>query len=163
MGAYAPPGKLSKNDWITDPRIPDPDNLPVPLGYNLLVRPYPIVQNTDNSVFTLPDVEIDHMNHVTNIARVVAIGACAWNNRQYYNRSGEQFNWVDVGDFIAFPKNIGGKRTFKGVSYIMLTDDEVNEFLPDPQVFDDAFFKVDIPEDHLVKYNTIKNPNYKGK
>lgn len=155
-------GRLNKNDWVTDPTTPDPENLPVPLGWNLIIRPYPVEEKSTSGII-LTSESIDFMNGTTNIGRVVAIGPCCWSQSQHKNIKGERFNWVDVGDFVAYPRNCGYKRKFKGVSYIILGDDEVTDFLPDPRVFDETGYKINIPEDHLKKYNTVFNPNFKSK
>jgi co-chaperonin GroES (HSP10) len=154
QGGYTAPTKIDSNGWITDPTVPDPDNLPEPLGWTLLVRPYPITSSKKSSIL-MPESDIDYMNYVSNIARVVAVGPCCWNRMEHRDENGENKPWVQVGDFVSYPKNSGSRRKFKGVSYVLLMDDEVVERLPDPQVFDDDFYALDIPEDHLKKYNTI--------
>lgn len=151
--AYEAKSKLSTNSWITAPEEPDPKNLPEPLGWHLLIRPYPI---KSLSSLTLPGSEVDFMNYVTNIGRVVAIGPACWNRVEHKNKEGTRFEWCKVGDFVSFPKNVGAKRKFKGVSFIILQDDEIVERLPDPQVFDNAYYSMDIPEEHMKLYNTYK-------
>jgi co-chaperonin GroES (HSP10) len=141
--------------WITDPTVPDPENLPAPLGWCVLIRPYPVSQNQEKTKIILATSELDYMNHVTNIGRVVAIGPCAWNRPEHRMKDGTQKDWVQVGDFVSYPKNVGSRRKYKGVSYVLLVDDEINERLPDPQVFDEGFFKINIPQEHLEKYNTV--------
>lgn len=153
--SYQSKNKLDQNDWITDPRVEDPINLPEPLGYQILVRPYPIVANAEKSSILRLDDEINFLNHITNIARIVAIGPCCWNKAEHHKQDGTQ-EWVKVGDFVSFPKNMGGRRKYKGVSYVLLNDDELSERLPDPQVFDDAYYKIDLPDEHLTKYNSYK-------
>lgn len=157
--SYQAPSSLDQTSWITDPNIPDPENLPIPLGYHILVRPYPIEYNKQKSSLILHSNEIDYMNYVTNIARVVSIGPCCWNRAEHRMSDGSQQDWVKVGDFVSYPKNIGARRKFKGVSFVLLADDEIVERLLDPQVFDDASYRVNIPEDHLTKYNTCYNAN----
>ncbi len=155
--AYQSKNKLSNNAWITDPRVPNPDNLPEPLGWHLLIRPYPVKEGEriTKSGLVVSGSEIDFLNYVTNIGRVVAIGPCCY-NRQEHKVGGEKQAWVQVGDFVSFPKNVGSKRKFKGVSFIILADDEVVERLPDPQVFNDAYYQIDVPEEHMKLYNTYK-------
>lgn len=153
--SYTTSTKLDQNTWITPPEVTDPDNLPQPLGWCLLVRPYPITQNTAKSKLILPGSEIDFLNYVTNIGRVVAIGDCCWNRPEHKMKDGSQKDWVKVGDFISFAKNVGARRKFKGVSYVSLVDDDVLERLPDPQVFDDSLYTLNIPQSHLEKYNTV--------
>lgn len=157
---YQQGGRLDNAGWVTDPNIPDPENLPVPLGWNILIRPYPLAEATKSGIILSSD-DRDSLANVINIGRVVAIGKCAWNRSSHRDSEGNQFNWVEVGDFVSYPKHVGAKRKFKGVSFVVLSDDEITDFLPDPQVFDETnAFTLEIPEDHLTKYNTIKNPNY---
>ena len=157
QGGYMAPTKIDKNGWITPPEVDDPDNLPKPLGWTLLVRPYPIVQSRQSSII-MPESDIDYMNYVTNIGRVVAVGPCCWTRPEHRDQDGNQFAWAQVGDFVSYPKNTGARRKFKGVSYVLLVDDEIVEKLEDPQVLENDFYTIDIPEEHLKKYNTI----YKG-
>lgn len=158
QNAYESKFKMDQNGWITDPTVPDPDNLPEPLGYHILVRPYPVGESEDRRII-MPDSEKDFLNYVTNIGRVVSIGPCCWNKAEHVKRNDLDNDWVKVGDFVTFPKNVGARRKFKGVSYVLLADDELVERLPDPQVFDGAYYKINIPEDHFVKYNTYKSKN----
>lgn len=154
-GFYAEPNRLSKNGWITDPSIEDPENLPVPCGWNVLIRPYPITQDEDFSSILMPEDHIDFLNYVTCIGRVVAVGPCCWNRPEHRNKEGQHQPWAQVGDFITYAKNVGARRNFKGVSYVLLTDDDILEVLPDPQVLEGDRFKVNIPAEHLKRYNTV--------
>lgn len=157
VNTYQPGSKLDKNSWITPPTIPDPQNLPEPLGWTLLVRPYPVKVNDKRTSLIIPDTEIDFMNYLTNIGRVVAVGPCCWARPEHRKMDGTRFEWVKVGDFISYPKNVGARRKFKDVSFVLLCDDDVVEKLPDPQVFDNDFYTVDIPDEDLKKYNSIYN------
>ncbi len=155
--AYESKSKLSSNGWITDPRVEDPENLPEPLGWHLLIRPYPVVANQKRlSGLIVPGSEVDFLNYVTNIGRVVAVGPACWNRSEHKYDGQHRVPWVKVGDFVSFPKNVGAKRKFKGVSFMILMDDEVVERLPDPQVFNDAYYMIDIPDEHMLKYNTYR-------
>jgi len=153
---YQDQGKLDRTAWITDPRVPDPENLPEPLGWCILVRPYPVT-NASKSSLKISDKEMDYVNHVTNIGRVVSVGASAYSKDDHKSFDGKQEQWVKPGDFVSFPKHAGSKRKFKGVSFIILVDDEIVERLPDPQIFDDGPYRIDIPEEDLKKYNTVYN------
>ncbi len=152
-------GRLDNAEWVTDPLVNDPENLPVPLGWTILVRPYPVQEKTQGGIILSTD-DRNMMANITNIGRVVSIGKCAWNRPNHRDPQGKQFNWVEVGDFVAYPKHVGAKRKFKGVSFVVLNDDEITDFLPDPQVFNESGVKLDIPEEHLIKYNTIYNANF---
>lgn len=161
QGGYASHTKLQKNEWITDPLVDDPENLPEPLGWTLLVRPYPVKQDEKKTTLILAPDNVDYMSHLTNIARVVSVGPTCWNRPEHRDKEGNQFDWLKEGDFITYPRNVGARRKFKGVSYVLLVDDEVTERLPDPQVFDDDLYKLDVPEEHLTKYNTVYNKESK--
>lgn len=153
---------LSRNEWITDPNTPDPENLPEPLGWNLLVRPYPINSKSKGGIILTGESQ-DTIHQFLNVGRVVSVGPCCWSRPDHKNSKGERFNWVEVGDFISWPRNVGAKRKFKGVSYVLVMDDEVVERLPDPFVLDqEGAYQLDIPKEHLEKYNTIYNTTKKG-
>ena len=155
--AYESKTKLTSNSWITDPNVPDPEHLPVPLGWHILIRPYPVAESErlTASGLIVGGGEIDFLNYLTNIGRVVAIGPACW-NRAEHKVNGERHEWVKVGDFVSFPKNVGAKRKFKNVSFVILQDDEIVERLPDPRVFNDSFYQINVPEEHMLKYNTYK-------
>lgn len=153
QAAYARSRQTDANGFITSPSIKDPKNLPVPLGWNILIRPYPV---ESTSALIIPEDEVNFMNFQMNIGRVVAIGPCCWNRPHHKDADGNKFNWAEVGDFVAYPKNVGKLRKFKGVSFIILGDDEIVEYLPDPMVLEeDGLWKLSIPQKDLEKYNTI--------
>lgn len=156
---YQAGGRLDSADWVTDPLVPDPQNLPVPLGWTLLIRPYPISEKAQGGILLSTD-DRNMMSNITNVGRVVSIGKCCWNRSHHKDADGNQFQWVKGGDFVAYPKHSGAKRKFKGVSYIVLNDDEITDFLPDPQVYDETSYTLNIPKEHLEKYNTIHNSNF---
>ena len=100
------------------------------------------------------------MNFTTNIGRVVAVGQSCWNRSQHMTSEGEFKAWARVGDFVAYPRHKGAIRKFKGVSFVILNDDDIMESLPDPLVFsDEQYYDLDIPQEDLEKYNTVYNPN----
>jgi len=153
---------LSDNQFYTDPTIPDPDNLPVPLGWHILVRPYPVEEVSKGGIILTGD-DVNFMSQQVNVARVVAVGSSCWNRSQHEDRDGNSFDWVKVGDFISYPRHKGADRKFKGVAFTVLSDDDIVEVLPDPMIFhDDSSFNLNIPQADLEKYNTVHNPSYKG-
>jgi co-chaperonin GroES (HSP10) len=159
---YQKPTNLNDNDYITDPNLPDPENLPEMLGWNILCRPYPVDQMTRGGIIlSVNDTEVQR--NATNIARVVDVGPCAWNRSQHRNRDGYIFEWVQPGDFISYPRHVGKMRNYKGVTFVVLCDDEITERLVDPMVFhEDEHFNLNIPQADLEKYNTVYNPNFEG-
>lgn len=160
QGGYQTPTRLDRNAWISPPDIEDPENIPEPLGWSVLIRPYPVKTETK---IIIGGSDIDYMNYTSNVGRVVKIGPCCWNRHEHKDRDGKQFNWVNVGDFVSWPRHAGDKIKFKGVSYIIVNDEEVVQRLSDPQIFDNDYYSLDIPEEHLFKYNTIYNTkNEKG-
>lgn len=160
---YQKPNNVNDNDFITDPKIPDPENLPIPLGWNILVRPYPIETMTKGGII-LSTNDAEYIRNMTNIGRVVSIGPCCWNRSQHRDSEGNHIKWVEVGDFVSYPRFKGDMRRFKGVTYCLLHDDEINEKLPDPFVFaDDDPYWLNIPKEDLKKYNTVYNKKKKAK
>lgn len=159
MQSYQSNSTMNQNEWISDPTVSDPDNLPIPLGWTVQLRPYGISSVSAGGII-LDHGIIDFMNYTLNIGRVVAIGESCWNRPEHKNKDGERYEWCKIGDFVSYPRNTGAKRKFKGVSFIMVTDDEVLEILRDPLVFDNSSYKLNIPEEDLKKYNTIYNPSF---
>lgn len=154
--------KTNDNDWITSPSVPDPENLFEPLGWTVVVRPYPTKSKSVGGIL-LTNETVDFANYRTNIGRIVAIGKSCWNRPEHRDAEGNRYDWCKVGDFVEWGSHIGKKRKFKGVGYIVINDDEIISRLPDPIVYQegDSSMVMDIPEEDLKKYNTIYNPNYK--
>lgn len=155
--AYQAPNMMEYEKHITDPTIPDPEHLPEPLGWQVLVRPYPIKEQTQGGII-LP--ETDHINNSTRVGRVVSIGKCAFNRTHHQDRGGNNFLWYNVGDFVGYPRHKGSMRKFKGVSYMILNDDEIVEKLIDPMILENSKYELNIPQEDLEKYNTIYNKNF---
>lgn len=151
---------LEYEKHITNPEIPDPENIPEPLGWQVLIRPYPIKDQTKGGIIL---AETEHYDNNTRVARVVKMGPCAFNRTHHQDREGNAFLWYEVGDFVGIPKFKGSMRKFKGVSFVLLNDDEVVERLPDPMVLEHSKFQLNIPEEDLKKYNTVYNENYMKK
>ncbi len=158
--SYQALGSMNHNDLTTDPSIPDPINLPIPLGWNILIRPYPVKEKTTGGII-LSSGDIDFMNHTTNVGRVVLVGQSCWNRSQHKDSEGNFKPWVEVGEFISYPRHKGAMRKFQGVSFVVLSDDDIMEKLPDPMVFGEGdTYALNIPDEDLEKYKTIYNPNY---
>lgn len=160
ISSYQGKTAFLENDWISDPTLPDPDNLPEPLGWQVLVRPYPVKTQTNGGIILVGDT-VEEETNACNIGRIVKVGPCCWNERAHLDNEGTK-DWVPKeGDFITFARYKGLRRSFKGVTYVLLNDDDLLEKLPDPRVFDDtSVFSLNIPQEDLEKYNTIHNPNY---
>ena len=149
--AYQAESRLEDGSWVTSLTVPDPINIPDPLGWNILVRPIPIKQdikptNTSGATLYIPQSATDQLVNTLNIGVVTKIGPCCWSRPQHKNKDGSQFDWVKVGDIVSYPKNTGLRRKFKGVSFVLLQDDDVIEKFSDIDIFD-KFFELDIPED----------------
>ena len=159
QNTYSAPSRILNNEWITSPSIKDPENIPQPLGWHVLIRPYPVKSKSKGGIIMTS--ETDTMNYLLNIGRVVAVGPCAWNRPEHKNREGESFLWANVGDFVTYPKHAGHKRKYKDVSFIIMNDENLNEILRDPVVFsDENFVSIDIPQEDLEQYNTIYNKEF---
>lgn len=159
--SYQSRTRLNDETWVTDARVPDPEHIPIPLGWNILIRPYRIETKTAGGIILTGD-DVNFESNLTNIGRVVAIGPCCWSRSYHLDKDGNRFDWVKIGDFISYPKHVGHKRKYKGVSFVVLNDDEVTDLLPDPHVYNlGKGLQIDIPQEDLEKYNTIYNKNYK--
>ena len=105
--------------WVTDDYIADPDNLPQPCGWRILIRPVPPRTKTESGLH-LPDSVIHREEITTTIGRIVAVGPLAWQREDWGHEP-----WAKVGDYVLHAK-FGGKRIeYGGVKIVIFNDDEV--------------------------------------
>lgn len=137
-------GKVEpKNEsWITDNEIPDPDPLPQVLQYQVLIRPVKIQETykTRSGVdIYLPDTAKQDIQYLTNVGRVVAMGPTAFIDTDAvhagasnpHGKFGDKV--VKEGDYVVWPKNAGTKVKIKGVTFVLLNDDQLILKVDDPQ------------------------------
>jgi co-chaperonin GroES (HSP10) len=120
--------------WVTDIETPDPEVLPTMFGYNLLVRP--IEPDAQVGNIYLPDQFREDVHYLTNIGRVMAMGSQCYidadaKGKNPHGRYGHK--WCEVGDYVVWGRHRGQKIKVRGVSCVILADDEIVMGLEDPK------------------------------
>jgi len=129
-------GKAIKNDlWISDPKeIEDPEVLPELPGFNVLVRPVSVKNQTKGGIL-LPDSTRDDMAYLTTVGKVLALGDLAYLDKDKFPVGA----WCTVGDYVCYGKHAGTKLVYKGVRLILLFDDQITMKVGDPKDLDPTF------------------------
>lgn len=117
--------------WITSDEVPDPDPLPQVLTYHILVRPTKIQETYKTKSGTeiyLPDSAKQDIQYLTNVGRVVAKGPTAFldpdaKNGNPHGKFGDDL--IQEGDFVVWAKHSGTKVKIKGVTLVLLADDQL--------------------------------------
>lgn len=117
----------------TDPSKPDPDPLPEVTMFNILVRPYPnLEQGKTKGGVLLPDQTLEDLDFARAVARVVAIGPLCF-RREDFLIDGKVVPWCQVGDWVLFNKFVGDKIVYDGVRFLLVHDDQIRLVLDDPR------------------------------
>lgn len=121
------------DDWITDAGIPDPEVLPKVPGYNILVRPVSVKSETKGGIL-LPDSVKEDMAYLTTVGRVLSVGDLAYADEKFKGRA-----WCKEGDFICYGKHTGHKFFYKGVTLLLIFDDDVKMIVEDSKDLDPTY------------------------
>jgi len=126
--------------WITSEEVPDPSPLPQVLTYHLLIRPLKIqdTYKTDSGIeLYIPDSAKQDIQYLTNVGRVVAKGPTAFidpdaKGTNPHGKFGDDF--VGVGDYVVWSKHAGTKVKVKGVTLVLIADDQLLMKVDSPDV-----------------------------
>ena len=124
---------ISNDAWISPKDLNDPDPLPVPLGWRIIVRPIAVKEVTKGGIL-LPDAFKDDVQSLTTVGRVLAIGPLCFEGTDMGG-----IRWYDVGAYITFPKYAGVKFLYKGIRLLVLNDDEAIMRIDDPAALDPLY------------------------
>jgi co-chaperonin GroES (HSP10) len=122
----------AEENWITEEQVPDPDPLPVVVGWKLLIRPVSIKTQTKGGII-LPEQYRDDVNFLTTVGRVLAMGP------QAYKHADFEAPWCQIGQYVCYGKFAGTKFLYKGVKLLLLEDRLVDMVVPDPAFIDPQF------------------------
>jgi len=137
-------GRLDSKDWITDNDIPDPEVLPRPTQYQVMIRPIKVsdtITTKGGSTLFIPDQAKDDIQFLSNVGRVVAKGPTAFIDtdavhagaKNPHGKFGDTEHIPKIGDYVVWSKNVGTKMKIKGVMFVFLNDDQILMTLDDPQ------------------------------
>lgn len=128
--------------WITGKETPDPYPLPQVLTYQVLVRPVKIqdkYKTKSGFELELPDSVKQDIQYLTNVGKVLAKGPTAFIDtdavhagaKNPHGKFGGDF--INVGDYVVWGKNMGQKFKMKGVTLVLLNDDQLLMKVDDPE------------------------------
>lgn len=116
---------------VTDSEVKDPTPLPTPHAWMIIVRPVPIRKKTNGGIILTDSARRDFQN-LTTVGRVLAIGPDAFKS----GVQGGTTKTYGVGDYVAWSRMRGERFVYKGVSLVLLADDEVLMKLDNPEDLD---------------------------
>lgn len=144
---YGDIGKILDNTgWYTDDETPDPEDLPRPFAWHLLVRPLDTSKKTKGGI-VLPDQTREEQAVTQYMGRVIEIGPLCWTKEEHQEpivQPDSEGNiwivdrvfkpWCAAGDVVFYTKYAGAKLICGGVKYIVLNDDEVLGLVTNPEL-----------------------------
>ena len=116
----------SNQSWFTEDSVPDPNPLPKPFLWRILVRPLGPAKKVGNIL--LADSTIDKMNAASTVGRILSIGELAFTRPDMVDLT----YLPQKGDYITFGMWAGFKFEYDGVRLITINDDEIVNIVPDP-------------------------------
>jgi len=119
-----------QNDWITDNKAGDPEELPIVLGYKILIRPQMVGGETKGGLL-MTEKSRDDLQSVTTVGKVLSMGSDAYDNKKE--------PWCKVGDYVTYQRFAGARCYHKGYKLLILNDDEVVTRVEDPNDIDPNF------------------------
>lgn len=127
----------ANKQWMTDNDVPDPENLPEIATYMILVRPIKVEKKVGS--IELPDSFRDDIQFLTNVGRIVRMGPTAFidTDALYHGHKNPHgkfaYKFAEVGDYVVWSKHSGVKVKVKGVTYVLLNDDQILMKVEDPK------------------------------
>lgn len=117
------PGKMVPDDkWITSPEVPDPSELPICPGWQLIVRPIEIAPKTKSGII-LTQSSIADAKYLQTVGKVLAVGELAFKEEVVFGKDAKP--WCKVGDYIAYRKLAGQKFWWERVQLIIMNDKDM--------------------------------------
>lgn len=121
---------------MTENTMVDPVEIPVPVGYRVLVRPS-VVENKSSGGILLDASTTDANKHLTYTGMVVAMGELCYTDKRFAIGDRDPKPWCKVGDKVLFGQYAGQKikilaKDGSEVEMVMLNDDEIKGRVKDP-------------------------------
>jgi co-chaperonin GroES (HSP10) len=103
--------------------------LPVPVGYMLLVALPDIEDNYQGSSLLKTDTAKHHEYILSILGVVIDMGADAYSDKvRFPNKP-----WCKVGDYVMFRMNTGVRFTVNGKEFRLMNDDSISAVVADPR------------------------------
>ena len=103
------------------------DQLPVPVGYRLLVLPFTPKEKTKGGILFSQE-QLDKARIATTCGYVLKMGDLAYKDEEKFIEP-----WCKVGDWVMFARYAGARLPIEGGEVRILNDDEVLGTIGDPE------------------------------
>ena len=103
------------------------DQLPVPMGYRILVLPFTPKEKTKGGILFSQE-SLDKARIATTCGYVLKMGDLAYKDTDKFNQP-----WCKKGDWVIFARYAGARLPIEGGEVRILNDDEVLGTVSDPE------------------------------
>lgn len=112
-----------------------PENLPIPTGYRVLVKPLEPKEQTTDAGIVIPGAAQEADSYMQPVAEVIALGPAAYKDTKQFPEG----PWCQPGDYVLINYHEGQKVELreapdskKFVRYKIINDQDVRARIPDP-------------------------------
>ncbi len=103
------------------------DQLPVPMGYRILVLPFTPKEKTKGGILFSQE-SLDKARIATTCGYVLKMGDLAYKDKDKFDKP-----WCKVGDWVMFARYAGSRLPIEGGEVRIINDDEVLGTIKDPE------------------------------
>jgi co-chaperonin GroES (HSP10) len=114
-----------------------PQDLPRPVGWQLLIKPY-FGESESKGGIILPDDTQNANKHLNVVGQVIAMGELCYTDDRFKVGDREAKAWCKPGDWVLYNQNIGQKLTIydtdnKPVVFLFMNDDNIKCVVESPK------------------------------
>lgn len=103
--------------------------LPVPVGYRVLIALPQVPETFDNSLVLKANTTKQAEHVLSTIGFVIDMGGQAYTDKERFPDG----PWCKVGDYVMFRANTGTRFKIEGVEYRLMNDDSIEAVVADPR------------------------------
>lgn len=103
--------------------------LPVPVGYRVLIALPQVPETFDNSLVLKANTTKQAEHVLSTIGLVMDMGGQAYADKERFPEG----PWCKVGDYVMFRANTGTRFKIEGVEYRLMNDDSIEAVVADPR------------------------------
>jgi co-chaperonin GroES (HSP10) len=114
-----------------------PEDIPVPVGWQVLVKPYKTEQVSQGGIVLADSVQ-DANNHLNVVGEVIAMGNLCYSDDRFRQGDRDPKPFCKVGDFVMYGTYVGTKFTIyddqgKPQDFLLLNDDNIKAVVKTPK------------------------------
>lgn len=106
------------------------DQVPVPVGYQLLIMLPKLKDTFGDSRIVRPDSHLKEEQQASMIGLVTAMGPDAYKDTTRFT-----VPWCKVGDLVIFSTYAGTRIRVNGIDFRLMNDDTIKATIKDPSLF----------------------------